>query len=152
LKARFLVVLISMLAAGSCATPSSYKDVILPITVQDQADGTILILASGNGWTPLEAVTDFTYLKAAETVQARGHECFAVIGQDAKMSKTVIATQYGGNVHYFPDARLRIKILPGVTGCETNNVGRLIAELTPRVADKKRYSALRQEWDRTQTF
>ncbi len=147
------VLLLLVLPLVGCATPSSYKDVILPVKALDQADGSILVLASGNGYTPLEAVGEFTYLKAAETVQARGHKCFEVLGENTRMTKQSTPSLYGGAyLHYFPEARLRIKILPELTDCEVNNAARLIEELTPRVEEKDRYRKLRQDWDKNEMF
>jgi hypothetical protein len=111
------------------------------VTANKEADGTWLILASGNGHTTVEAMSDYTFLKAAEIVKSQGFNCFDIVGQYAAMEDTSMASQYGTMNFKKPDARLRIRIREDTRVCgDDTNAESLIARLEPKVKNPKSYN------------
>jgi hypothetical protein len=137
---RRLGLCLTLAAIASCtATPYQEAGLTGGVTARKEADGTWLILGAGNGYTSVEALRDYTFLKAAETVLAEGQTCFEIVAQYAAMEEETMGSSYGTNVYEKPRARLRIRILENVSACEENNAETLVAELRPKVADGSAY-------------
>jgi|SRR5215510_918364 len=125
---------------SACATPYQSPGFTGGVIARKDADGTWLILAAGNGHTTVEAISDYTYLKAAETVKAQGFVCFDIVGEYAALREETIPSQYGSNTFLKPEGRLRIRIREDNPSCdEKTNADALIARLGPKVKDPKAY-------------
>jgi hypothetical protein len=126
---------------ASCATGYQSPGLTGGVQATFQPDGTWLILAVGNGYTSVEAVRDFTYLKAAEVVKSEGALCFEVVGQYAAMEEESMPSQYGTMNFRKPDARLRIRIRADLKTCpDETNADAIIARLHDKVKDSRNYS------------
>jgi hypothetical protein len=139
-KAGICAALAATISVSGCAT--GYGDMGLTggVTAKAESDGTWLILAAGNGYTTVEAISDFTFLKAAEVTKAQGAVCFEIVGQYAAMEDESMSSQYGTMNFKKPDGRLRIRILKNTTICDDKtNADALIARLGPKVKDPKAY-------------
>lgn len=130
----------ALVVLSSCTTAdmmTRYDDMALD--VEHSANGTILIRAFGNGYTPEQAVVDYAMLKAAEVTLAAGQQCFEVVAQGSQMNDISMAGQFGPMHFDKPSARLRIRVLEGVTECDSGNADAIVAELRTRVADVSHY-------------
>jgi hypothetical protein len=126
--------------AAGCATPYQSPGLTGGVIAKKEADGSWLVLAAGNGSTTVEAISDYTWLKAAETVKAQGFVCFEVIGEYAAMEKDSMPSQYGTMVFDKPAGRLRIRIREDLTSCDAKfNADAVIARLRPKVANPRSY-------------
>jgi hypothetical protein len=127
-------------ALAGCATTYGGMGMTGGVTADHQADGTWLVLASGNGYTTTEAMSDFTFLKAAEITKEQGKNCFEIVSQYAAMEDTSMGSQYGTMNFKKPDARLRFRIPDDLQTCDDNaNAEKLIARLGPKVKNPKSY-------------
>lgn len=128
-------------ALGACATGYQSPGLTGGVSATAQSDGTWLILAVGNGYTAVEAVRDYTYLKAAEVTKEQGASCFEIVGQYAAMEEETMPSAYGTMRFRMPDARLRIRVRPDLKTCgDDTNADSIIARLRDKVKDTRNYS------------
>jgi hypothetical protein len=137
---RNAIALAMCLAAAACATPYQESGLTGGVTAHKEADGTWLILAAGNGYTSVEAISDYTFLKAAETVKAQGFVCFEIVGQYAAMQEDTMPSQYGTMIFQKPAGRLRIRIREDLKTCDdATNADAIIARLKPKIKNPNSY-------------
>jgi hypothetical protein len=128
------------LALAGCATTYGGMGLTGGVKADHQADGTWLVLASGNGYATVEAMADFTFLRAAEITKEQGANCFEIVSQYAAMEDTSMGSQYGTMNFKKPDARLRFRIPENLQTCDDNaNAEKLIARLAPKVKNPRSY-------------
>jgi len=128
------------MALAGCATPYQEPGFTGGVTARKEADGTWLILAAGNANTTVEATSDYTFVKAAETVKSQGFTCFDIVGQYAAMEDVSMGSQYGTMDFKKPDARLRIRIREDLKTCDDKvNADAIIARLSAKVRNPKSY-------------
>jgi hypothetical protein len=143
---RCLLAMMLGVLLGACEsiTPYQTSGWTGGVTSSLEADGSYTIIARTNGFTPMTAAIDYTYLKAAETMQAAGFTCFEVLSQHNEMERADFASGYSVSTSTYPVSRLRVRPLPGKTDCTENNAPALIAALRPRAQDRRYYDAQRR--------
>lgn len=138
----FGIILFGLAACSTAANMTPYQNMGLTggVTVEESADGTILVRALGNGFTPTEAVGDYALLKAAELTLEAGHRCMDIIAMNAQMEESSLAVGTGPIVSNKPAARVRFRYAEDDEDCSEGGDAQEIADrLRPKVADRNNY-------------
>jgi hypothetical protein len=78
------------LVLGACATPYGEMGLLGGTEVEEVGPATLVVRATGNGFTSHETVDDFAFLRAAEETESRGYAAFQLVeGRDISKEEVV---------------------------------------------------------------
>ncbi len=148
MRRTILATSVALMASGlclaACGGPGSMTPYALAsdggaLFVEEGKDGTILVRAMGNGYTPQAAMADYAMLKAAEITLERGKTCFEVVGSGSQMNSDTYVSQYGATVTERPAARVRFRLTEKTTDCGEGDAQAVVSSLRARVLGRTAY-------------